>query len=154
MTKNEVRFLETEDYKVWINDIKKKIKQSQIKASVKVNYELLSLYWDLGRDIVEKQENAKWGDSFLAFMSKDLKREFPDMAGFSAQNLKHIRYWYRFYSHGEKGLQLVTQFEIVEKMIKSIPWGIIKELHISVKILMKRYFMYKKHWIIIGAEMS
>ncbi len=52
MTKSEVRFLETEDYKAWINDIKKRIKQNQIKASVKVNYELLSLYWDLGRDIV------------------------------------------------------------------------------------------------------
>lgn len=121
--KSEAGFLVTEEYRVWINDVKKRIKQSQIKASVKVNYELLSLYWDLGRDIVEKQENAKWGDSFLAVMSKDLKREFPGMAGFSAQNLKHIRYWYRFYSHGEKGLQLVTQFEIVERMIKSIPWG-------------------------------
>ena len=121
--KSEVGFSVTEEYKVWINDIKQRIKQSKIKASVKVNYELLSLYWDLGRDIVERQENARWGDSFLAVMSKDLKREFPDMAGFSAQNLKHIRYWYRFYSHEEKRLQLVTQFEIVEKMIKSIPWG-------------------------------
>ncbi len=110
VAKSEVGFLVTEEYKVWIKGIKKRIKQSQIKASVKVNYELLSLYWDLGRDIVEKQENTRWGDSFLAVMSKDLKREFPNMAGFSTQNLKHIRYWYRFYSHGEKGLQLVTQY--------------------------------------------
>ena len=72
VTKSEVKFSVTEEYKVWINDIKKRIKQSQIKASVKVNYELLSLYWDLGRDIVEKQENVRWGDSFLAVMSKDL----------------------------------------------------------------------------------
>ena len=106
VTKSEVRFSVTEEYKVWINDIKKRIKQSQIKASVKVNYELLSLYWDLGRDIVEKQENARWGDSFLAVMSKDLKREFPDMAGFSAQNLKHIRYWYRFSAMEKKGYNL------------------------------------------------
>lgn len=98
--KSEVGFSVTNEYKAWISDVKKGIKQSQIKASVKVNYELLNLYRDLGKDIVEKQENAKWGDSFLSVMSKDLKREFPDMTGFSTQNLKHIRYWYRFYSQG------------------------------------------------------
>lgn len=80
-----------------------------------MNYELLNLYWDLGRDIVEKQEKAKWGDSFLAVMSKDLKRVFPNMSGFSMQNIKRISYWYIFYSHREKGLQLVTQFDMVEK---------------------------------------
>jgi predicted nuclease of restriction endonuclease-like (RecB) superfamily len=142
--KSEAGFLVTEEYRVWINDVKKRIKQSQIKASVKVNYELLSLYWDLGRDIVEKQENAKWGDSFLAVMSKDLKREFPDMAGFSAQNLKHIRYWYRFYSHGEKGLQLVTQFEIVERMIKSIPWGHNQRIAYKCKDINEAIFYVQK----------
>lgn len=81
--KSEVGFSVTNEYKAWISDVKKRIKQSQIKASVKVNYELLNLYWDLGKDIVEKQENARWGDSFLSVMSKDLKREFPDMTGFS-----------------------------------------------------------------------
>ena len=63
MAKKEVGFnLNNEDYKAWITNIKKKIKQSQIKAAVKVNYELLDLYWKLGRDIVEKQEESKWGD--------------------------------------------------------------------------------------------
>lgn len=66
---------------------------------------------------------SKWGDSFLKVMSKDLKKAFPDMSGFSVENLKHIRYWYKFYSEGSKGLQLVTQFENLEKMIKNIPWG-------------------------------
>ena len=56
-------------------------------------------------------------------MSKDLQKAFPGMSGFSTQNLKHIRYWYRFYSEGAIGLQLVTQFETLEKMVKSIPWG-------------------------------
>ena len=61
MAKKEVGFnLNNEDYKTWITNIKKKIKQSQIKAAVKVNYELLDLYWELGRDIVEKQEESKW----------------------------------------------------------------------------------------------
>ncbi len=121
MVKKEVGFIVTEEYKIWIDDIKQRVKQSQIKASVKVNYELLDLYWNIGKDIVNKQEKAKWGDSFLNVMSKDLKNAFPSMSGFSVENLKHIRYWYRFYSEGSKRLQLVTQFENLEKMIKSIP---------------------------------
>lgn len=123
LVKKEVGFIVTEEYKIWIDDIKQRVKQSQIKASVKVNYELLDLYWNIGKDIVNKQEKAKWGDSFLNVMSKDLKNAFPSMSGFSVENLKHIRYWYRFYSEGSKRLQLVTQFENLEKMIKSIPQG-------------------------------
>lgn len=122
MTKSEVGFIVTNEYKVWISDIKKKIKQSQIKASVKINYELLDLYWELGRQIVDKQETAKWGDSFLTVMSRDLRKAFPGMSGFSPQNLKHIRYWYRFYNKEANGLQVVTQSEM-EIMVKSIPWG-------------------------------
>ena len=53
------------DYSAWIGELKIRIRQSQIKAAVKVNTELLQLYWQLGSDIVEKQKNAKWGDGFL-----------------------------------------------------------------------------------------
>lgn len=97
MENREVGFVVNDEYKAWIEDIKKRIKQSQIKAAVKVNYELLELYWGIGRDIVAKQKHAKWGDAFLATMSKDLQKSFPDMSGFSVQNLKSIRYWYKFY---------------------------------------------------------
>lgn len=113
----------TEEYRAWIENIKQKIKQSQIKASVKVNYAMLDLYWDIGRDIVAKQKTAKWGDAFLSTMSKDLQRAFPNVSGFSVQNLKSIRYWYKFYNSDENGLQLVSQIDMVEKMVKSIPWG-------------------------------
>lgn len=123
MNQKEIELKVTDEYKSWIKKIKQKIKNSQIKASVKVNYELLDLYWDLGEDIVKKQTKARWGDSLLATMSKDLKKTFPGMSGFSAQNLKHIRFWYNFYSSNEKRLQVVTQFDIVKNMIKSIPWG-------------------------------
>ncbi|MBO5111849.1 MAG: DUF1016 family protein [Lachnospiraceae bacterium] len=123
MTKSEVGFIVTDEYNQWISDIKHRIKQSQIKASVKVNYELLDLYWSLGRELVEKQKNAKWGDAFLKIVSKDLKKAFPNVSGFSLQNLKSIRYWYKFYADTEKGLQVVSQMESIEQMIKSIPWG-------------------------------
>lgn len=134
MVSREVGFAVTEEYKSWINDVKMRIKQSQIKASVKINYELLDLYWELGRDIVSKQENAKWGDSFLNVMSKDLQKAFPGMSGFSTQNLRNVRFWYKFYNDNANCLQVVSGLEMVEKMVKSIPWGITRGLCISAKI--------------------
>lgn len=122
MAKREVGFVVTEEYKTWIEEIKSKIQSSQIKASVKVNYEMLNLYWQIGKDIFEKQKYSKWGDSFLGVMSKDLKKTFPNVSGFSVENLKHMRYWFKFYND-EIELQDVTQLEMIEKLIKSIPWG-------------------------------
>lgn len=74
MEKREVSFVVNDEYRAWIEDVKSRIKQSRLKAVVKVNYELLELYWGIGRDIVEKQKDAKWGDAFLTTMSKDLKK--------------------------------------------------------------------------------
>ncbi len=83
MTDREVGFVVDDEYKEWIKNIKDRIKHSQIKASVKVNYELLDLYWDIGRDIVAKQKNVKWGEAFIETMSRDLRKTFPNMSGFS-----------------------------------------------------------------------
>lgn len=144
MAGREVGFVVTDEYKAWIEDIKRRIKQSQIKASVKVNYEMLDLYWDLGRDIVAKQKTSKWGDAFLATMSKDLQRTFPDMSGFSVQNLKSIRYWYKFYTTEENGLQLVSQIDMVEKMVKSIPWGHNQRIAYKCKSIPEALFYVQK----------
>ena len=85
MAGREVGFIVDDEYKAWIENIKNRIKHSQIKASVKVNHEMLDLYWDIGRDIVAKQKNAKWGEAFLATMSKDLRKTFPNMSGFQSK---------------------------------------------------------------------
>ncbi|WGE61582.1 DUF1016 N-terminal domain-containing protein [Actinobacillus equuli] len=82
------KFLADNAYKQWLVDLKGRIKQSQIKASVSVNYELLNLYWDLGREILIRQENYAWGEGFLKTLSRDLKRTFPEISGFSEENLK------------------------------------------------------------------
>ena len=104
----------------WIVDLKLRIRQSQIKAAVKVNSELLRLYWQMGSEIVEKQKNAHWGDGFLKQLSNDLMSDFPDMKGFSYRNLKFIRQWHSFYNDITKGKQVVSQFE---DLLFSIPWG-------------------------------
>ena len=110
----------TSEYKNWIVDLKLRIRQSQIKAAVKVNTELLQLYWQMGSEIVEKQKNAHWGDGFLKQLSKDLMSEFPDMKGLSYRNLKFIRQWYLFYNCNIiKRKQVVSQFD---GMLFSIPW--------------------------------
>lgn len=88
----------TKEYKTWLAELKQKVRNAQLKAAVKVNSEMLLFYWDLGADIVAKQANAKWGEGFLAQLSKDLMSEFPEMKGFSLSNLKYIKQWHLFYS--------------------------------------------------------
>ena len=143
MAKREVGFIVTDEYKAWIEEIKNKIQSSQIKASVKVNYEMLDLYWQIGKDITEKQKYSKWGDSFLSVMSKDLKKTFPNVNGFSVENLKHMRYWFRFYND-EIRLQDVTQLEMVEKIIKSIPWGHNQRIMYKCKDVKEALFYVQK----------
>ncbi len=96
--------LQTTEYKAFIQSIKSKIHSSQIKAHVKVNEEMLKLYWNIGQMIVEKQKNASWGDGFIADISNDLQKEFPDMKGFSTTNIKYMRKWYVHYSNSPQAV--------------------------------------------------
>jgi len=95
------------EFKQWLTDLKARIRQSQIKAMIKVNDEMLHLYWDLGRDIVVRQMDAVWGNGFFKNLSKKLKAEFPDMQGFSERNLYDIKRFYLFYSKDNKILRQV-----------------------------------------------
>ena len=92
--------LTTTEYRDWLKEIKQRLRQAQEKAAVQVNTVLLSFYWGLGADIVERQKTAQWGSGFLQQLSADLMAEFPDMKGFSLRNIKYIRQWYLFYSEG------------------------------------------------------
>lgn len=105
------------DYKSFLSEIKSRIASSQIKAAIAVNEELLSLYWDLGQMIVEKQKVSSWGDGLLEQISADLKSEFQDIQGFSVRNLKYMRQWFTFWNiDNQIGQQLVAQ-------LFKIPWG-------------------------------
>lgn len=107
--------IQTQEYKEFITIIKSKIQISQIKASIKVNEELLRLYWDIASMIVEKQKDASWGDKFLENLGNDLKKEFPNMKGFSKRNLELMRRWYLFYSNAK---QVISQFKTDDKITK------------------------------------
>lgn len=94
-------------------ELKSSIKQSQVKAALAVNSQLILLYWDLGRQIAEKQEKAKWGTGFIDQLSKDLKKEFPEMGGFSRSNLFAVKKFFLFYNQGFEFVhQAAGQIEI------------------------------------------
>lgn len=84
------------EFKSWVSQLKKDIRHAQVKAAIKVNTELLRLYWRMGADICEKQKSASWGDGWLKELSRELMAEFPDMKGLSYRNLQYIRQWYLF----------------------------------------------------------
>ena len=93
------------EFKQWLVDLKDRIRQSQLRAAVKVNSELLRLYWDLGQDIVVRQMDTVWGSGFYKQVHKELKSEFPNMHGFSKSNLYNMKKFYLFYSQDSTSFQ-------------------------------------------------
>ena len=139
--KNVVAILDPE-YRDWLNTLGVRIRSAQVKAALRVNSELLRLYWSLGAELVEKTKTAKWGDGFLSSLSRDLLAEFPEMKGFSYRNLKSIRQWFSFYSGvSEKGKQLVSQ---LGDGFFEIPWGHHLYILQRCKTVEKAVFFLKK----------
>ncbi|MEJ7733002.1 MAG: PDDEXK nuclease domain-containing protein [Polyangiaceae bacterium] len=102
-----------EDYAKWLADVKARIHAAQQRAALAVNRELLLLYWQLGRDILERQAAGAWGDGILDKVSVDLRAAFPLMKGFSRSNLKYMRAFAEAWPEGDFGQQPVGQ----------LPWG-------------------------------
>ena len=126
-----------DEYKNWLTDVKMRIKQTQIKAAIKVNTELIRLYWDLGHDIVAHQMETSWGSRFFEQLSMDLKKEFPDIKGFSYSNLKYCKQFYLFYTQdisirqqlvGEIPQQLVVESQTVNNKIDMIAQQLVEQL--------------------------
>ena len=75
------------EYAEWIAEVKHRYRSAQVKAAVKVNAEKLLFNWQLGRDLVQKKAEERWGAGVVEQVSLDLKREFPNADGFSTSNL-------------------------------------------------------------------
>ena len=103
--------LADKEYVEWLADLKRRYSQSQIKAAIRVNSTMLEFYWSLGRDILQKQAESKWGSGFFNQLSLDMKQMFPDETGFSVTNLKYMKRWYAFYYERViKGQQVADEF--------------------------------------------
>ena len=99
------------EYIEWLNELKIRFRSAQIKAAVKVNSEQLLFNWLLGRDLVIRKAEEKWGSGIVNRVSLDLQAEFPKAKGFSARNLWFMKQWYSFYSVNTEAKALISNIE-------------------------------------------
>lgn len=100
-------------YDQLLRDIKERIRNAQVRAAVSVNRELILLYWEIGREILERQAREKWGARVIDRLAADLRAAFPDQQGFSSRNLNYMR----------KFAQTWTDITIVQQLVAQLPWG-------------------------------
>ncbi|MEW5821773.1 MAG: PDDEXK nuclease domain-containing protein [Cyanobacteriota bacterium] len=102
----------TDTYIQTFKVIKQKIQTAQIKAAMSVNSEMIILYWEIGKTILERQETEGWGANVINRLSRDLKETFPDMKGFSPRNLGYMK----------KFASIYTDFSILQQLAAKLPW--------------------------------
>jgi len=100
-------------YRAFLTNLKNRIRSAQISAAVAVNQEMILLYWYIGREILLRQKQQGWGSKVIKRLSQDLKREFPDMKGFSSTNLKYMRSF----------AEAWPEFGIGQQVLTNLPWG-------------------------------
>lgn len=105
--------LNTNEYKIFLQDIKQKIYSAKSRAILSANRLMIELYFEIGRTIVEKQEALGWGKSVVEQMSKELIEEFGEKSGYSSQNLWYMRQFYNLYKDNP----------ILQQLVGEIPWG-------------------------------
>jgi predicted nuclease of restriction endonuclease-like (RecB) superfamily len=101
------------DYDRFLQDLKDRIRKAQVRAALAVNCELVLLYWQIGRDILIRQQHQGWGAKVIDRLAHDLQSEFPGIKGFSARNLKYMRAFAEAY----------PEEAIVQQVVAQIPWG-------------------------------
>lgn len=94
------------DYSSWLSDIIKRYSAAQIKAALKVNYEKLQFNWSIGRDLVIRKAEERWGSGVVEQLSFDLQDAFPNEKGFSSRNMWRMKQWYSFFSTSEASEKL------------------------------------------------
>jgi predicted nuclease of restriction endonuclease-like (RecB) superfamily len=126
MSKNVIN----SEYHVLLEDLKKHVYAARYKAILQVNKELILLYHHIGAQILQSQAKQGWGAKVIEQLSKDLRLEFPEMKGFSPQNLKYMRRFAQEYNVDEISQQAVDQ----------IPWGHIVTLIYVISHKQERKF--------------
>ena len=109
--------IENNNFITFVKEIKSKIVSSQYEALKAVNKELINLYWEIGKNIVEKQEQFAWGKSVVKNLSDELRKEFVGMRGFSVQNLWNMRQFYLEYNENSKLQPLVGEISWTKNVV-------------------------------------
>jgi predicted nuclease of restriction endonuclease-like (RecB) superfamily len=126
--------LKNQNYATLLQNLKTEISQARIRAHLSVNKEMISLYWKIGNQILLKQKEEGWGTKVIENISEDLRKEFPEMKGLSAQNLKYMR----------KFAETYTLNSISQQLVDQIPWGHIVKVIYDVKNQEQRDWYIKK----------
>ena len=113
MTKRDVHEYNRKNYTFFLDEIKQEINKARIMAARTVNKELITLYWNIGKMIINQQEKHGWGKSIVERLSVDLTSSYGSSKGYSTQNLWYMRQLYYEYKGNRKLQQLVGE----------IPWG-------------------------------
>jgi predicted nuclease of restriction endonuclease-like (RecB) superfamily len=166
---------DVQHYADLLNTIKARIRQAQIRAVSAANREMLALYWDIGRIIIQQQDIEGWGAGVLRRLAKDLHNELPDVKGFSERNLKLMTQFYREYpmifAIGQQGVAQLpdlrrrspakrVQFEKgmsgeerenVQQLVAQLPWGHNILLIQKIKDLSARLGTYRRRLNKAGA---
>jgi predicted nuclease of restriction endonuclease-like (RecB) superfamily len=107
-----------------LSDIKIRIRQAQVKATLSANAEMIAMYWDVGRMIHKRQQDEGWGAGVIPRLAKDIQNELPELKGFSERNIKFMVQLYKEYETGVIiGKQPVSQFENMKRLVSQLPWG-------------------------------
>ena len=109
------------DYADWIVEVKHRYRSAQVKAAVRVNAEKLLFNWQLGRDLVQKKAEERWGAGVVEQVSLDLRKEFPDSDGFSTSNLWFMKRWFLFYTNEMNAEKLQWAIEELQHTINQLP---------------------------------
>lgn len=100
-------------YEQFLHGLKHRIRQAQLGAALAANRELIILYWQIGREILQRQATQGWGSKVIERLAKDLRHEFPDMKGFSPRNLHYMRAFAEAYENEAD----------VQQVVADLPWG-------------------------------
>ena len=114
MKKAKSTALALNGYSEFLGELKDRILAARLSGARAVNSELILLYWDIGRGIVEKQQLLGWGESVIEKIARDLQAAFPGIAGFSARNLRSVRQFYSAYSQSAFWLQAVAKMPAID----------------------------------------
>ncbi|NER80063.1 MAG: DUF1016 domain-containing protein [Leptolyngbya sp. SIO1D8] len=101
------------DYDQLLGDLKDRIRQARVRSVLAVNRELVCLYWQIGREILQRQAQQGWGSKVIERLATDLRSEFPDIKGFSSRNLHYMRAFAEAYEDEA----------IVQQVVANLPWG-------------------------------
>ena len=120
------------NYVTFLDELKQRVRNARLRASLSVNRELILLYWQIGKDILLRQQDEGWGTKVISRLAEDLRKEFPDMKGFSRSNLMNMK------SFAESW----PDKQIVQQLVGQLPWG-----H-NIRIIQKLKDKEQREWYV------